>query len=455
MTTQKGSGIVKKKLNWWLLLIPALLIAVILAAVFWDAILIRIAPKMVLTSALRQTFSQLEERFQKDPLLIFMRSLEPDGKYTACMELETEKDILGKITYDMTVQTDGVSHQFLADGVVKTSAMALDLSLYMDADFMAVSSEDLVKGNYYGITYDTFASDMRKIPLLNFVVSDNLLSQWEDSVRAIQDKMSRTYTQPKIPEISREDMQKLLLEVAAMRCKIEKCAILLDGTAFFCYKLDYSVSGNQVGDILSKITNEAYTGYTEVTVSFYLYENNIVKISLACEDGEATAQYSLDLGLAPADGMLTLQSIETRDGQYDEFIITVTTQQSENCYAETWDAYMTKDGADSKRSVTFEWNPTSGDMILKTGDSSESLSLNFSETENGFWIATDDFAQLIRIISQDPQQTDKADPISCTMTVEKGSDIISPVYKNLDQWSMEDFWVLLNGIGSLFGIKIG
>lgn len=443
----------KRKFKWWLLVIPVLLFFAVLTAVFWDAIWLRVAPKAVLTSALTKAFSQLEERFREDPLLIVARSADPEGKYTADLTLETERELLGKVTYDMTVQTDGVSHQLLAKGLAKTADKELDLSVYMDSGFMAVSSEDLVKGNYYGITYETFASDLRKIPLLNFMVSDSLLAQWDASVQNIQEQMSRTYALPALPEISQEDTRKLLLGVAAMPCEIEKCSVLLDGNAVTCHKLDYRVSGEQVGNILSQATNRDYPSDTSVTVSFYLYQNCVIKLMLSCEAGESAVSYSLSLGMNPGEDTLLLQEIDSSDGQFKELITSVSTQRSESSYEETWNIRKTEEGNSSAVSVSFEWNPTSGDMVLQSGGAA--VSLNLTETENGFCLVTDDFVQLIKIATQSVSTSTGSGKIPCTMTITKGSEISVPAYKNLDQWSLEDFLVLLGGIGSLLGIHIG
>lgn len=442
----------KRKFRWWLLTVPVLLILGILAAVFRDAIFIWVAPKMVLTSALTKVFSQLEERFRDDPLLILARSVDPEGKYTADMELEMEKEILGKVSYDMTVQADGAAHQLFAGGVAKTADRTLDLSLYMDAGFMAVSSEELVRGNYYGITYDTFAADLRKIPLLNLMVSDGLLAQWDASVQDIRERMNRTYALPELPEISQEDMRQLLLGVAAMPCEVEKCSVMLDGEAVACHKLEYRASGKQVGEFLSEVTNGAYSEDTAAVVSFYLYRNTVIKLMVACESGESTLSYSLILGLNPGEDALTLQGIRTGNGKSDEFLTTVTTQHGEDSYAETWNIYRASDGAGSRISVSYDWNPTSGEMVLKSGDST--VSLNLTETENGFRLVTDDLARLMQIAMQNVQTSTKDTEIQCIMTVTKGAEITKPVYKNLDQWSLEDFLVLLGGVGSLLGIKI-
>ena len=112
----------RKKRQWWLLGILAVLLLGIVGFAFRDAILIRAAQKAVLTSALNDLFSQLEQRFQGDPLLIVAGSLDPEGKYTIDMEMATEKELLGPVSYDMTLRTDGTAHQLFAEGTASTSS---------------------------------------------------------------------------------------------------------------------------------------------------------------------------------------------------------------------------------------------------------------------------------------------------------------------------------------------
>ena len=445
----------KKKWKWWLVLIPIVMAAVILAVLFWDSILIRIAPKAVLTAAFNKAFVQLEERFQDDPLLIPIRSMDPEGKFTAAVKFDTENDILGPVSYDLTVQTDRNSHQVFAEGTAAASEQNLDFSLYMDADFMAVSSDDLVKGIYYGITYDTFASDLRSIPLLNYVVSDRLLASWNDSVQNIQAQMARDdYALPRISEFSYENVQKLMLGILTTPCEIEKCSVSLpDGRSVDFHKLNYSVSAEQVNEFLSELTGSQYSSDMSATVSFYLYHNSIVKIALTCLDQECILTCILTLGENPAEETLRLSINQSENGQQNETVITVATQYHDAHYVETWNFYRTAD-EESQKSIEFDWETVSGAMILRDNISQDSVALNLCETENGFQLETDDLTRLLQMIAQNNQETSDSKQVSCIMSVSKGAEISTPAYKNMDQWSMEDFFVLLGGIGSLFGIKI-
>ena len=446
----------RKKLHWWIPAVPVLIAVVILAIIFWDVIMIRIAPKAVLTTALTDVFAQLEERFQDDPLLILAKSIDAEGKYTADVKTETANDLLGAIYYDMTIQTDSLRHQLYAEGTATTSEKSLDLSLYLDTDFMAVSSNNLLNSNYYGITYDTFTEDLRSIPLLTFFINDKMLSQWDDAIKNVQSQMSRDYTPLQIPEISKVDIEKLLLGFLAMPCKIEEQSISVSGKFLNCETLMYRASGVQVGEFLTNLLGEHYSDESVIKATFYLYNKSLVKISISCMTDGRNQSYILNLGLDPANEPIGFQQIQRdNDGVLDDFNVTVTTQKGENTYSEVWRGSRTKDGITENLLFSFEWEPSSGKMDLIAGDISESITFNLSETENGFKLATDDLTKLLQIITQNDQSAGDSGSIVCTISVVKGSQISKPTYKNLSQWSMEDFFALLSSVGSLIGINIG
>lgn len=443
----------QNKREWWKIAIPIVLVLMTLMGGLWFVGSRVVTPK-ALTSALSKAFAQLDARFHGDPLKILAKTVDAEGKYTADIKLEKDQELLGRVTYDMTVQTDGSSHRILASGNAATGASAMDLSFYLDDRFMAVSSEDLVEGKYYGITYDTFTSDLQEIPLLRMMVSDSLMEQWNSGVQNIRKQMSRTYAMPQIPELSTEDLQKLLLGIAAMRCEKGRESLSLGNTAVDCQRLDYRLNGKEVDALLAALTDGAYGENAAVTVSFYLYQESLVRLKLHCEEGVSTLDYSLYLGMDPGSEPLTFQGIENQDGDRTEFVLGVATEQREGRYAETWNLHQSSGKERKTESFSFEWEPDTGHMVLNLNGSDDPITLNFSETENGFRLETNDFSRLMRAVTQDPEPAGAEKKVSCSMTVAKGSDIAVPAYRNLDQWSMEDFLLLLGGIGSLIGIRI-
>ena len=92
-------------------------------------------------------------------------------------------------------------------------------------------------------------------------------------------------------------------------------------------------------------------------------------------------------------------------------------------------------------------------MKLFLDGQEEEIALTLTEAETGIAVATEDFAQLLDALSRDGTGTPGED-ISCEATIYKGSEVVTPEYKNLDQWTLKDFMVLLNGLGSLLKLEI-
>ena len=438
----------EKKRKWWLVLIPVLLIAVILTAVFWDAILIYTAPKAVLTQALADAFSQLEDRFQNDPLLILGSSFNTEGQYTADVQVDTTNKLLGDVAYDMTVQADMAANQVFAEGSVNTAGKELALSVYLNGDFMALSSKELLQGNYYGITYETFSEDINGFPLLKWMVPEKTISQWETSVENIQTQMNRSYS---VPEVSDEDFRLLLAGLLTMKCQVGKAEIPLNGEQISCRVLSYGANGAQVKELLSYVLDTGNAENCEISGSFYLYENVLVQLALDGSAGENHVRYVLTLGQNAITDDLTLQIARTENGSIGNKFLQISTQQDTAHYAETVKITSGTDDIETSLTVSYDRDLDTGDMLLNW-DNAMPIRLNLEKTENGFRLKTDDFAQLIAALSSKEGYENK--DISCTMTLSKGSEIVTPTYKNMDQWSMEDLLTLLGGIGSLIGVNL-
>lgn len=430
-------------------------LAILLAAVcFRDTLLLHIAPKAVLTSSVNTAFSRLEERFRNSPAVILENALDPEGKYTAQLKLNTDNRLLGPVTYDMEVQTDAVNRCLSAEGIASTAKKEIDLSLYMDTDFMSVSSDSLVSGNYYGIRYDSFREDLLSIPLLKYVISDNMLSQWDSSVKGIQAQMQQLRPLPTSFQLPTKDLHKLLLAMLALPCRVEKTAFLFEDQTITCRKLEYTISGEAADLLLSKLSGKEPEESVSMTASFYLYEKNVIKIVFSCDSQEKGFQILLELGTDPLSGPLSLQTV-FREGEATQYLTAlVKTRQAENRYSESWDVRFIADQVTKNLSLSYDWEPASGAAQLNVDNSENTISLIFQEREQGFYVVTEDFRTLWGSLTQKKLPSFLTGEIACTLAVQKGSQIAAPAYKNLSQWSMEDFLSLLSGVGGLFGLKL-
>lgn len=438
-----------KKRRFW---VPALLLLLALAAVFGGAAGRKIRAKSKLAAALSQVFSQLEDRFQNDPLGILLECYDPDGQYAVDLEAATSQDMLGTVTYKMTVNGDLKAHRFSAEGVAQTPREAIDLSLYLDPDFMAVSSDTLVAGAYYGITYDTFAADLRKIPMLDFIVNDGVLSRWDASVQTIRQLVCREYPIPQIPQLGEGELVKLLLGVAAMPCQLQSADIVMGERTLSCTQLDYAISGEQVAWAMSALTGESYDSGSSFLFSFYLCGDGLVRFTISGITGETPFRYCVDLNQNPLQDPLTLTGSY---GSEKSLSVTVSTEQRDSRYEESWNIRTVGEGEERDCSFALNWNLQTGALTFRSPQLAAPVTVNFQKTENGLRLETQDLRSLLDpLFFLDTVPSVARSKIPGVLTIAKGTPIDTPAYKNLDQWSMQDFLTMLAGAGTLIGIRL-
>lgn len=438
----------RKKTRAWHWLLTASLAVGILLVVFWDLLGIYVAPNTMLTQAVTKAVSRLEERFNSNPLRMVIQTLDPDGKQTADVEIKTQHHLLGEINYDFALQTD--HNRVYTQGSASVSDQKLDVSLFLNGDFMAVSSAELTNNIFYGITYDTFSEDIHRIPLLKWFVSESLFSRWEGAVLRIRDQMRRSDFRSPLPQLSEKEWNMLLAALLAMPSDMERSAAFIDSKETDCHKITYRISGTQVAEVLKQ-----YLGYDRqqiaVTASFYLFEEALVMIDMVLKTESETIHARFTLGTDPAEDPLKIVWSTEAEGKTDHYAVCVNTRRTENTYGEDW---LFRHGTDETAIdflVSYVWNPKTGNMALTDGDG-DVISLCLTETDTGFRLQTAQFKALCSIFAGS-DLFDSPKEAECTMSVRKGSDFVTPTYKNPDQWTIEDLVMLLEGFGALMGLK--
>lgn len=416
-----------KKKKWLLLLIPAVLL--LAAALVW---FLYLSPRMTLSNAADDALSKLEQRLAESPVPILAKGYDESGRNTTSLALTVSDGV----QYDMQVQTDLTSNQILADGTIRIDGKALNLSAYLDKEFAAITSEDLFKGGYYGITYDTFSSDVRSFPLLSRLIPSATLSKLDSSVEKLQVYMNRTRQIPQLPEVQEEDIHKLILGLLVLKSDVHKETLTVDGQSLECLRFDYSATGEQAGTLLGYLMDTGGLSQGDIDASFYLYGKTLVAVRCDGRAGENRAALRLDLGLDAAQGDVSIAVEKLENGEKSAFSYKIGARGADGAHTET--------AAFGTQSISCDWQPKTGDMVLTLPGKSP-ISLNLSQAQDGFQIQTKDFAALIGINSQKG--------FDSTMTVRKGSAITTPKYKNLDEWSLDDLLVLLGSIGGMLGFK--
>ncbi len=419
--------------KWWVF---ALLIGITAVGLIWSAVSAYFTPKAALMAALQDSMADLTCRFQNSPMQILIKGYDTQGQNTVQLDMTSSDKLLGEVSYDMLVQTDWKNNLFTASGTIATANQSLNLSACLNKEFAALTSDELLEGGYYGITFETFSQDLRSIPLLTFFLPEETLHSWESYVSKLEAWANRSFTIPEIPEISQEQIKMITLGILALKCDISEAEVILGDETLKCQRLAYSASGSQVADILTQVLNVPSSNEGNVSATFYLLEKSLVKIEFNGTSGENQAFYTLTLGTNAQSDPLSLIVMEKRNGVANQFSVSLSARQADGdkiqetvCIQET--------------PLTYVWNSANGNTELFLPGKKQ-ISLVLKEMDNGFYMQANDFAQLFDLDSQTSY--------ACKMHVYKRSNIAIPEYKNLDTWSFQDLLTLLSGIGSVLGI---
>lgn len=436
----------KKKRQYWGPVFLAVLILGFLAALLLFRIYFQ--PKAALTNAILKAFSQLESRFQKDPLLKLADAYDRDGKYTIQVSIKPESGE-GK-TCDANIKIDVQNRRINGACSIPSTLQETNLSLYLDPDFMAISTSDAPSSEYYGITYNTFNSDIQKVPLLNMLVSESLMSHWGSSVQSVRNAFIKMGNAPlQIPQITQKDLKNLLLGAAALPCRTQRADITVQKKPLTCKKLIYEIGEEGADKILTQLTGKAPNANSALTLSLFLYQDILVRAALTGTDGNISFQYCLDLGTDPVRNPLLVQGSY---GDLHSFSVMIATQSDEKQYIESWDIHTTTQGKEADHSFAFDWAPQTETMRLRTKSLSAPLSVVLRQEDSGLYLETEDLNALLKVIGMESEYFSMGD--TAAITISHGSEINVPHYKNLDTWSMEDFLTLLGEIGPMIGIKL-
>lgn len=445
------------KRKWWIFAIAAVTAVLILAGVFWDAILIHAVPNVMLSKALANTVSQLQARMTDNPLLLIAGNADLQGCNSIALCLDTDHLLLGKVRYNMDLQVEATPRRIYAEGVVASKAGELDLAVYLDSDFAAITSDSLLDGKFYGITYDSFPEDVRSFPILPLLVGNTTLKAWEQSVTKMDEMMEAP---DEIPNVSSADLRMVLGGILSLKPVVSKDSLMLSGEKREVYRLDFSVPGRKLAAVAGEYRINMSQGLrkmidklgedpnSSVNASFYICEKTVVKATVDFEAGETQLQGELLMGLIPAkDSQLAL--ISRGEDSLDKWSVKVDTTREDEIYSEKIEVIHIKNGVQERNVMDYTWNTATGQLKLRKEGEGDPVLLTMKQVEDGLIISTDQFEDMMTLLGAEEKEGDS----HCQMKISKGASVSVPEYKNLDQWSGDDLLTLLGGFGALFGLK--
>mgnify|MGYP002551314622 CR=1 FL=1 len=241
-------------------------------------------------------------------------------------------------------------------GFQPDSKLQMLLQLKDQAEIVIViSAEDIVSNKVrgdYGITYDTFSSDVRSFPLLSRLIPSATLSKLDSSVEKLQVYMNRTRQVPQLPEVQEEDIHKLILGLLVLKSDVHKETLTVDGQSLECLRFDYSATGEQAGTLLGYLMDTGGLSQGDINASFYLYGKTLVAVRCDGRAGENRAALRLDLGLDAAQGDVSIAVEKLENGEKSAFSYKIGARGADGAHTET--------AAFGTQSISCDWQPKTG-----------------------------------------------------------------------------------------------
>lgn len=441
---------VKRK---WLILAVGALSVLLCLCMF--GVRLRIAPRLILSRALRTALTELDTRFENSPVKLLAPALDREGRQKADLQLETQLEHLGIVRYDMSLQTQLNPSRIRAAGTVVTGGKALDLTFFMDQDFAAVASGELLGGTYYGITYDSFSQDIRSRELLSALIGEKIIHQWEASVSDLQKSMSRNFSPP---EFSAGDVPGVLYGLLALKPRVERAE------AQNTYTVTFRATGQEIAamaesyseqlnpELRSMIQELKNDPDAAVSAVFRLQKEKLVRIEVGLELSGSTTEIQAELGQNPALDPLLLEVEDRKGADLIRMTLGVDTKSDDAQHIETIRFSHAKNGILKSGHLDYNWDYSTGEMTLSVllNDRKADVRLNLQGEGDSLIIRTQDAAPLLNLFLKNALHY----PAICTLNLSPGSYVATPEYQNLDQWSMEDLMTLLAGLGGLLGLPM-
>ncbi|MBR6596020.1 MAG: hypothetical protein IKK72_05575 [Oscillospiraceae bacterium] len=447
------------KRKWWLVVVSAF--AALGLSLCFFGVRVRIAPRLVLYGALNDAFDQLEGRFEESPGHMLLDVYNSEGIYRADLQLETKMTLVGPVRYDMDMQVQLQPRRVLGTGTVVAAKQALDLSVYMDGDFAAVSSDGLVEGNYYGICYDTFSQDVQNREVLSFLIGEETMAGWEKSVSALDAFMSRETV---LPAFSRSDIRAALYAVLTLDPQVSREKLQRNGEQSSVHAVSFRATGQQIAKAAKphweELTPEIAAWIDKIKEDpafyieavFYLDQGTLVQLEASLKSSEGGGQITAGLGIADEKQAFSLALEITEGEEQARFELSVENSLNNEAYQEKILFSSTKNGKNQTYCADYTYDLSSGEVDLNlTKDGEESrLRMHLAGEGEKLTVTTQDIAPLVNLFREKPLKS----AMICTVSIMQGEKITPPVYRNLDQWSLEDLWTLIKGLGSLIGINL-
>lgn len=459
---------VKKNMTW--LIICAAVLAVLIAAAFlWKPLLRMLTPRNYLSIATGNTINALSKRSEGSPYELLSRAGEimDDGQLD--LSLSCDDYYSGKTEASLSLKTKKKEKQLMLDAMISSNDQNLDLGVYLDADCVALQSDAFTAGNYYGLTFDTFARDIRS-SYFNLILSEEEMQQYEQVVQQLHKSINSTVAYDELLEPYLEILKDFSEDQEPV---ISSERIELDGKTRKCDTFVYSIDQEQMNELfdalLTQLENdedvselfgdsaaivqsirtsmEARSVKSNQTCILTYYVYNLRLAAIGCEvtvsfnesENQPVNELMLTFGSNPKTSDLILEMKSEYKESKSCNTITSSIERSGSIYGNTITVDTVSNDECETLIISSSWNRDSGELDFSVSSDGEGENIEFGftaslvEKDDGIELIIDDLGELYQNTGNELYQ--RTGTLSVRFT--EGCTISKPQYTNFNKlgWS--------------------
>jgi len=472
----------------WIVVVAVVLCLCIAVVLLWQPILVRFFPGMALTVAAVNSLGQVMDRLRSPLADCVMQA--SSYVMNGSMDVEISAGgLLSKMSYALRSDSDPANRRQCSSYEVAALGLRTGCSTYLDANCAAFSADLLTGGNYYGVTFDTFAADLEKTGFAQTVSAENL-ARFHDYVAYLDSIYpSETARQAglELPDIEAPDWAKTMLAyLGELEFESGQMDLMMgSGTKtvdFITTRMDSRYAASMFLEALKTVSSnvllasslysdseaekapalqeklEYYRDHTQGAVTFtgYIQNGNLVALDLNWTFAENNGTMpiadrellAVNLGQDPGQGNWTLTLEQEKAGAITSDTYTVTADGSTCAYG--LHLVHMENNVRTETALSTRWDEGSGlltlDLVKRAGGK------EYTAGTSGILERTDgtvrctvsglhDFFQLLTLPDfLKDMNLELVSDVTVQAEFTDTPEVLKPDYINLDQWKLP--WLL-------------
>ncbi len=428
------------------------MLPVLAAGIAWDSLTMCLFPGLMLSRAVEARVESLQEEYAESFVYALAVLLEGDEKYSVHAAVSQSLPAVGEVCWDLKGAVVDSPRMVCVDGVLSLAGLELDIGAYLDREEVAFTSKKLLKGGWYGFSLNTIGREIRDNPALSYILGEEISGRITQCAASAKNWIN--WDMPRISTVQWEVFQNVGMGLFVLDPEVHRCSLDIQGKRQHGFRLSCDISGEEIGAAAASC-EEQLPGWalsfaqwmqkdetSALEAEFWVFNGKLYGFlaSVMADNVAYRAEVWLD-----EENTAAILSV-----QEDRRSCTVMLGPEVNSSSYEQRVLVTWTGEEEKQrtvSCSYRWDFDSGNLWLQLKEGSRTAFGHAHLTQTRLYAATNNLSPLLEILTGEGYGLEK-----CSLTVTPGASIQKPDYQDFAEWSLDDLFVLLDGVGDVLGM---